>query len=128
MSSTLKLRMQKSIDNGDSHLRLYEAGSQHKAVCVIVLSGQTRKLHIPAMCGAHTLVLVHSHANAVSAATDGNSRVHLAGLERESTWVSKVRIVARLCRIRSKIFICNALRVEPTLNNTFKFISGMVAA
>lgn len=128
MTSTLKAGVKECIHNSHTHLWVDEASRQHNAIGIIMLTCQLRQIHIPAMRGTHTLMLVHSHAYTIATSADCNCRIHLAGLQSRRTRMSKISIITRLRRIRAEILIRDTLRIEPSINDILQFIARVITA
>lgn len=128
MTATLESGRQKHIYYFKRRLRRNKTGREHEHIGIIMSPGKTCQFRLPAQCRTYTLMLIQSHANTVATATYGNPRVILARLNRHSTRMRKISIIATLSTIRAKITAANTLRLQISFDNALKLIARMVTA
>lgn len=128
MTATLKISIQKSINNGKRKLRLNKTSRKHQHIRIIMSAGKARKLNAPAQSSTHTLMLIQSHPDAIAAATHRNTGINTPALNRSGTRMCKIRIIATISTISAKILRLNALALKIALYDALKFKTRMIAA
>lgn len=128
MAPALERRAQELVDNLQRKLGRDEAGREHQHIGIVVLTGQTGQLDIPAQRRAYALMLVERHADAIARAAQSDAGIYATGLDSLGTRMGEVGIVAALGAVGAEIDILHTLRLEIALDDTLHFISGMVAA
>ena len=73
-------------------------------------------------------MLVEGDVDALTTATNRNTRIALSLLNRQCTRMGKVGIVATVLVVGAKVFIGNALLVKTTLDGFLGRIAGVVTA
>ncbi len=126
MAYALKISVKKHINDIQRLFRLDKPSRKHEDICIVMLTRQRREFSVPAQCRTDTLMLVKSHADTVTAATQSYPGIHSAIFDSRSTRMREIRIITTVGRHRSEILIRDTPTLEITLNYTFHFVAGMV--
>ena len=80
MASALKRGIEKRLHYSGCEVGLHESTRQDKNVGIVVGTGQTGQLDVPAQRGSDALMLVERHGYAVARSAYCDSRIDLAAL------------------------------------------------
>ena len=126
MAASLEIRVEEGFHDGICLFIADEAAGHGQYVGIIVLTRQGSQFGRPTEGTAYALMLVHGHADTLSASADGNAVTAFAGFDGFSHRVCIVRIVTTLFTVSAEIFVGPTFGFEPLLHMLFQGKSGMV--
>ena len=112
MASAFEGGLQVFVHDGIGFFVGDEAARHDEHVGVVVLTGEVGYLGHPAEGSTYALMFVERHADAFSAAADGNAFFAFARLHATCQGVAEIGIVATFGAICSVVVIGNAFLVE----------------
>ena len=127
MASTLKVGCEELLHDGRCGVGIDEASRHDKYVGVIVLTDEVCYLGNPTQSCTYALVLVESHGDTLSTATDGDAGVAFTFLYGLGQGMRVVGVVTAVGTVGAKVLILPAFGVEPLLYIFFQFVTSMVA-
>ena len=105
MSSALEVSVEKRLHHLDGLLVANEATRHCKHIGIVVLARKGSHFRNPAKGCTDALVLVESHADALSAAAHGDAGIAFTLLHSLSARVGEVGIVSTVGRISAEILV-----------------------
>ena len=124
--ASLELGSEEGFHDVGSRGGINEPPGHYEYVGIVVLAGQPGNFGNPAKGGPYPGMVVECHVDAVSTATDGDSRVAFPAFYGVGKGVGVVRIVATLCGASAEVLVCPSFSFEPLPDKLFQLVSGVI--
>ena len=114
------------VEAGGAGGFVYEAAREDDDVGIVVLADEVSNLGAPYQAGAHALMLVQGHRDALARTADCDAGIDAAVLDGVAQSVTEVTVVARGFAIGAEVLVLVALLLEVLLDELFQRVASVV--